>query len=72
MVMSGFIGIHLNGETVQIQKGLCLEELVRERGHASDEVAVEVNCELVPRPARAEYSLQDEDRVEFVTLVGGG
>ena len=37
MVMSGFIGIHLNGETVQIQKGLCLEELVRERGHASDE-----------------------------------
>lgn len=70
--MSGFIGIHLNGEVVQIHKGLCLEDLVRERGHASNEVAVEVNRELVPRLARGEYSLQDEDRVEFVTLVGGG
>ena len=45
---------------------------MRERGHASHEVAVEVNRELVARPARDGYPLQDEDRVEFVTLVGGG
>ena len=70
--MSEFIRIQLNGQTLQVRQGLSLEELVRERGHASHEVAVEVNRELVPRPARAEYSLQDEDRVEFVTLVGGG
>ncbi len=70
--MPELIGIQLNGETLRIPQGLSLEELVVERGHASHQVAVEVNRELVPRAARAAHQLEDEDRVEFVTLVGGG
>ena len=35
-------------------------------------VAVEVNLELVPRRRHAEHVLRDGDRVEVVTLVGGG
>lgn len=35
-------------------------------------VAVEVNEEVVPREQHAERELRDGDRVEIVTLVGGG
>jgi thiamine biosynthesis protein ThiS len=35
-------------------------------------VAVEVNEEVVPREQHATTELRDGDRVEIVTLVGGG
>jgi len=35
-------------------------------------VAVEVNLELVPRQRHAEHRLAEGDRLEIVTLVGGG
>jgi sulfur carrier protein len=35
-------------------------------------VAVEVNLELVPRARHAEHRLREKDRLEVVTLVGGG
>ena len=35
-------------------------------------VAVERNCELVPRAQHARCVLQENDQVELVTLVGGG
>ncbi len=70
--MPDLISIHLNGEPVRIERGTLLEDLVRSRGHSSEQVAVEVNHELVPRKARSEHPLQPGDRVEFVTLVGGG
>jgi sulfur carrier protein len=35
-------------------------------------VAVEVNLEVVPRDRHAETTLHDGDRLEVVTLVGGG
>jgi sulfur carrier protein len=34
--------------------------------------AVEINLRLVPRQQHAEVKLADGDRVEVVTLVGGG
>jgi sulfur carrier protein len=35
-------------------------------------VAVEVNLELVPRQNHAQHLLAEGDRLEIVTLVGGG
>jgi sulfur carrier protein len=35
-------------------------------------VAVECNKQLVPRGRHAETALADQDRLEIVTLVGGG
>ena len=39
---------------------------------ATPHVAVEVNLELVPRAEHAGHRLAEGDRVEIVTLVGGG
>jgi len=41
-------------------------------GVAQPHVAVEVNLEVVPRAEHGEAVLRDGDRVEVVTLVGGG
>lgn len=38
----------------------------------SRHVAVEVNEEVVPRARHGEWRLRDGDRVEVVSLVGGG
>jgi sulfur carrier protein len=35
-------------------------------------LAVEVNQEIVPRARHAEHLLADGDKLEIVTLVGGG
>jgi thiamine biosynthesis protein ThiS len=34
--------------------------------------AVELNKQLVPRTAHGQTALKDDDRLEIVTLVGGG
>jgi sulfur carrier protein len=46
--------------------------LLKELQIAVAHVAVEVNLELVPRARHARQQLADGDRVEVVTLVGGG
>lgn len=35
-------------------------------------IAVEVNQQIVPRQTYAEHQVSDGDRVEIVSLVGGG
>jgi sulfur carrier protein len=47
-------------------------ELVAALGFAGRPLAVEVNEEVVPRARLADCRLDDGDRLELVTLVGGG
>lgn len=64
--------IHVNGEPHACETGTTVADLVRLLGLAPEQVAVERNRALVPRARRAEVVLEDGDRVEVVTLVGGG
>lgn len=64
--------ITLNGEARQIADGATIAELLAELRLAGKPVAVEVNLELVPRPLHAQRRLAEGDRLEIVTLVGGG
>lgn len=60
-----------NGEPRQLGDGATLSSLL-EQLRFSGPVAVEVNEQLVPREKHARHELSDGDRVEVVTLVGGG
>ena len=64
--------IVVNGEARQIEEVCCVSDLLDELGLAARHVAVEVNLELVPRANHAECLLKTGDRLEIVTLVGGG
>ena len=64
--------IHVNGQPRQIEVGTSVADLLAELGVLARHVAVEVNLELVPRERHAEVGLNAGDRLEVVTLVGGG
>ncbi|HJS07396.1 MAG TPA: sulfur carrier protein ThiS [Pirellulales bacterium] len=64
--------ITLNGESRDVLPGTTVAELLGELDVLSKHVAVEVNLQLVPRAKHAEHRLRENDRLEVVTLVGGG
>jgi thiazole synthase len=64
--------ITLNGEPKSLPQTLSLRELLEQLGYDRRRTAVEVNCEVVPLTRHAEQRLAAGDRVEIVTLVGGG
>ncbi len=64
--------ITLNGEPREVIAGTTVAELLGELEVLPKHVAVEVNLELVPRARHAEHRLRENDRLEVVTLVGGG
>jgi thiazole synthase len=64
--------ITVNGESRTLPHLLTTAELLERLGYDRRRVAVEVNGAVVPAARHAEHSLADGDRVEVVTLVGGG
>jgi sulfur carrier protein len=66
------IQIVYNGEPRAMPVGATVAALLDELGLNVRHVAVEVNQELVPRAKHASWSLAPGDKVEVVTLVGGG
>lgn len=64
--------VTVNGQPKQVADGTTVAALLHGLGIAARQVAVEVNLDLVPRAAHAARTLHDGDRLEVVTLVGGG
>jgi len=66
------IGIELNGRRREVRDGESVAELVAGLELRPGMVAVEVNGSLVPRDRRETTVLRAGDRVEMVTIMGGG
>jgi sulfur carrier protein len=64
--------ITVNDQPRQVADGATVAALLDELGLAGKPVAVEVNLDLVPRGRHAGHRLAAGDRLEIVTLVGGG
>ncbi|NQU19723.1 MAG: sulfur carrier protein ThiS [Candidatus Nealsonbacteria bacterium] len=56
----------------RVADGTTVAELIEQLDLVGKHVAVEVNLQLVTRHKHAEHRLADGDRLEIVTLVGGG
>jgi sulfur carrier protein len=66
------MNIQVNGQGREIADGSTVANLLSELGVTQPHVAVEVNLEVVPRAEHRDTVLINGDRVEIVTLVGGG
>ncbi len=66
------ISIVFNGAPRRISAGATVAQLLAELGMVANYLAVEVNLQLVPRGRHRACVLFADDRVEVVTLVGGG
>lgn len=64
--------ITVNGQSRQIAECTTVASLLDELRLSGKPVAVEVNLELIPRQHHAAHRLAEGDRLEVVTLVGGG
>lgn len=64
--------IIVNAEPHTLPDGSTLADLVEELGLGDAPCAAEVNQSLVPKRQHGTHELRDGDRVELVTLVGGG
>lgn len=64
--------IFVNGEPRDMPVGTTVAELLVAMNLQPRFLAVERNFELVPRQQHAAATLQPGDRLEVVTLVGGG
>ena len=72
MTASGPVEIQVNGEPYPAVTGSSALDVVAALGLAGRPLAVEVNEEVVPRARLADCMLKAGDRLEIVTLVGGG
>ena len=66
------IVVAVNGEPHRVAAGATARDVVAALGCEGRPLAVEVNETVVPRAALAGCMLADGDRLEIVTLVGGG
>ena len=62
----------VNSKQQALEAGTMVAGLLEILGLARQRVAVEVNGNLVTRTEWAQYKLNDGDRVEVVSFVGGG
>ena len=66
------MNLRVNGETRNVHDGLTLDALVKELDLQQRPIAVELNREVVPKDRYVATRLADGDRLEIVSLVGGG
>ena len=64
--------IKLNGEDVLYKERISLYDFLKSQNFDPAFVAVEVNEDLVKRDDFKEKILEDEDKIEVFTFVGGG
>lgn len=64
--------LNVNGEERDLRDGSTLAELVRDLSLEGRPIAVELNREVVPKDRYGGTRLSAGDRIEIVTLVGGG
>jgi len=64
--------VTINGEKATLAERTTVAEMLETRGLSRKPCAVEVNKQLVPKAEQGETRLAAGDRVEIVTLVGGG
>ncbi len=62
----------VNGEDRQVPPGTSVAGLIRDMGLGRAACAAEVTKTLVPKREHEDRTLREGDRVELVTLVGGG
>lgn len=62
----------VNGKVMNFKEEITIEELLRNFHLDMDKVVVEVNLEIIPKEKYYEFVLNEEDKIEIISFVGGG
>jgi thiamine biosynthesis protein ThiS len=69
---SATIAVVVNGTSTSVDRGSTVSQLLGQLRIAAPRVAVEVNLLVIDRDVFERTILQEGDRVEIVSFVGGG
>lgn len=65
--------ICINGQTeILTEEAVSLEDMVIRRGLAPERIVLEWNRQIIPREEWPSIRVQEDDRIEIVSFVGGG
>jgi sulfur carrier protein len=70
--MDQSVSVLVNGERRELKSPATVADLLQRLEIPLRGVAVEVNEQIVPRTRHSDHPLVDGDRLEIVSLVGGG
>ena len=70
--MAHVLQIHVNGQVRDCPSGSTVGDLLRELEITSERVAVELNLEIIDRKDFEVRGLNEGDRVEILSFIGGG
>lgn len=62
----------VNGKQIKLAKSLSLKEYLEQENYVLLHVAVEKNGQIISRADFANTMLNDDDKLEIVSFVGGG
>jgi len=64
--------IQINGEALEVKENISLPELIASLKLKPEQVAIELNEEVVRHAQWESTTLEEADKVEIVHFVGGG
>ena len=64
--------IRVNGESRQVREQINVTDLLRDLKLNVERVAVEINLEILDRRDFDARTLQEGDRIEILSFIGGG
>ena len=67
-----FMTIVVNGNPHDVKGTATLGQLFKDLDIVPERVAVMVNDRIIPKAGRSEFGLNEGDRVEVLTFIGGG
>jgi len=70
--VEGSIKIRVNGEQRAISVGMTVGQLLRDLQIGPERVAIELNLQIIDRREFDQRTLQEGDRVEIISFIGGG
>ena len=70
--MQDAIQIHVNGQARTWRSGATVADLLQDLEIRTERVAVELNLEILDRAAFGQRQIEDGDRVEILSFIGGG
>ncbi len=62
----------INGKVMNFKEEITIEELLENFHLDMDKVVVEVNLEIIAKEKYYEFVLNEEDKIEIISFVGGG
>lgn len=64
--------VRINGKDENITEGTKLSQYLKDSGYNRERLAVEINGVIIPKKNYDETVLNDGDKIEVVSFVGGG